>query len=174
MKFNLPFLILSLVLPRSAFALMPATSPIAQPSAPASPVVSGTLNQVLFSDSEQTFTLRDLQLYQKVLSSAYNRKKLNDWSANSGEDFILSRLSFREAQLFGVSPENIKLSEADRAHLAKYSSKEIDAELNLLRYAVMFTELKDNQLKQKERFRPWFDHLKRKYQVSYKTTEIIQ
>ncbi|MBC7741293.1 MAG: hypothetical protein H7061_03790 [Bdellovibrionaceae bacterium] len=139
-------------------------------SAPGGTVI---LNKILFSESEQSWTLRDLEIYQKTLAVATDKKKISDWSENSSEDFLLSRLCFREAKLFEVTPEKIKISEADRKKMGEYSPKEFEEELNRVAFALMFIELKSNQIKQKERFKPWVDHLKRKYQVKYKTNEIV-
>ncbi|MBC7419524.1 MAG: hypothetical protein H7328_02235 [Bdellovibrio sp.] len=128
------------------------------------------LNQILFSESEQSWSTRDMNLFEKVML-ILNKKNISPWSEGRNEDFLLSRLSHREALLFGVTPEKLKISEADRKKLSEYSTKEVDAELERISYVLMFVDLKENQLKQKDRFVIWMNHLKRKYQAKIKYAE---
>ena len=129
-----------------------------------------TLNQIIFSESDESWSSRDLHLFEKVMI-ALNKKNISSWTQGLNEDFLLSRLSYREATLFEVTPEKIKISEVERKKISGYTAKEIDDELKLLGAAFVFIDLKENQLKQKDRFEIWLSHLKRKYQVKMKSAE---
>ncbi len=137
-------------------------------------VPTSALNEVIFSEADQSWTARDLQLYEKLVNQVLRRKTLSPWSENITQDFLLSRLVHREAILFGVSPEKDSLTQLDRKALAAFSKNEIEVELLRINYINMFINLKENQLKQKERFITWFSHLRRKYQARMKVSEVIQ
>lgn len=137
----------------------------------AAPEASQVINQVLFYESKQSWTERDLELYEKIKKEIVHKDRISQFTENKDEDFLLSRLSAREAMLFEVSALKFKLSEAQRASLAGFSSKEVDSELNQLGLALALVDLKESQLKQKLRFKTWFDLLKRKYQVKIKSVE---
>lgn len=133
-----------------------------------SPII---LNQVLFSESEQSWTSRDLKLFEEVMTQILQKKYISPWSAGRNEDFLLSRLGRREAAMFDVKPAKIKPSEADLKKIPNFSASEIEDELDRLSQVLMFVDLKEAQLKQPDRFATWFNHLKRKYQVRIKSAE---
>ncbi len=128
-------------------------------------------NQVLFSESDQSWTSRDLRLYESVMSQVLQKKNISLWSEGRNEDFLLSRLSFREAVAFGLQASTTTLTEVERKQIPEFTQKEIEDEVNRMALVLMFVDLKQNQLKQKDRFLNWFSHLKRKYQVRIKSAE---
>ena len=134
-------------------------------------LVDTTLNQVLFYESKQSWTSRDQELFNKLKKEVVQKERLSAFTETSDEDFLLSRLSAREALLFEVTPFKFKITEAERNALAGYSRPEIDEELNHLGLAVALVELKESQLKQKLRFKTWLDLLKRKYQFKIKSAD---
>lgn len=129
------------------------------------------VNQVLFYESKQSWTARDLDLFEKIKKEVLHKDRIGQFVESKDEDFILSRLGAREAMLFEVSPQKIKLSDAQRAALRGFSQKEIDNELSQIGLAISLIDLKESQLKQKLRFKTWLDLLKRKYQVRIKSAE---
>jgi hypothetical protein len=131
-----------------------------------------TLNQILFSESAQSWSARDFNLFQKVKFEIVAQKKMSQFSENEAEDFLLSRLAAREALLFKVTPIKLKLSEVQKKSLlSEYSVAEIESELTEISLSQALIELKETQLKQKLRFKTWFDLLKRKYQVKIKSAD---
>ena len=134
-------------------------------------LVDTTLNQVLFYESKQSWTSRDQELFNKLKKEVVQKERLSAFTETSDEDFLLSRLSAREALLFEVTPLKFKITETERNVLAGYSRSEIDEELNHLGLAVALVELKESQLKQKLRFKTWLDLLKRKYQFKIKSAD---
>lgn len=105
----------------------------------------------------------------KIKKQALPAERLSQFTENDDEDFLLSRLSAREAILFEVAPTKIKLSEQQRQSLTGFSNQEIEAELKEIALAAGLVELKESQLQQRLRFKTWFDLLKRKYQVKIKS-----
>lgn len=137
----------------------------------AAPEGAQVVNQVLFYESKQSWTSRDFELFEKIKKEILHKDLLGKYSENKDEDFLLSRLGAREAALFEVAPVKLKLSEQQRASFSGFSSKEIDSELSQVGLALALVDLKETQLKQKLRFKTWFDLLKRKYQVKIKSFE---
>lgn len=129
------------------------------------------INQILFYESKQSWTSRDLELFEKIKKDVLHKDQISQFVENKDEDFLLSRLGAREAALFEVSPQKIKLSDAQRASLSEFSQKEVDSELLQIGLAMSLIDLKESQLKQKLRFKTWFDLLQRKYQVKIKSAE---
>lgn len=133
--------------------------------------VAPIVNQVLFYESKQSWTSRDFDLFEKVKKEVLHKDRIGQFVETNAEDFVLSRLGAREAELFEMSPIKLKLSESQRSGFVGYSQKEIDTELSQVGLALSLIELKESQLKQKLRFKTWFDLLKRKYQVKIKSTD---
>lgn len=129
------------------------------------------LNQVLFYESSQSWTSRDMELFEKLKKDILQKNKLSQFAENANEDFLLSRLSAREALLFEVAPVQYKISEQQKKSLSEFSSIEVDEEIKKMGLAVTLIDLKEDQLKQKLRFKTWFDLLKRKYQVKIKSND---
>ncbi len=162
------------------FLLSPALFAASKPAAPkpAAPIPvtaevapSPIINQVLFYESKQSWTSRDQQLFEKIKKEVLPQNQVSQFTENRDEDFLLSRLSAREGLLFDVTPLKLKFTEAQRSGLSMYSAKEIDHELAQMGLATALIELKETQLKQKIRFKTWFDLLKRKYQYKSKSAE---
>ena len=144
---------------------------VSQPSA--SPVV---FNQILFTEGDQSWTSRDFKLYKKIILLVTKNEKLNAFSKDTQEDFLLSRLLKREALLFEIKPQNLALpalskSEFNKLELNEFSKSEIDQELSMISDALALVELKNSQMTQKIRFQAWMDVLKRKYAVKIKSNE---
>lgn len=131
------------------------------------------VNEVLFSVAGHSWTARDRQLYEALLKEAYGKEGLTKFSVKRKEDFLLSRLSAREADAFDLQPEKNKLIDAIKKKTNQFSATEIENELTLISKALTIVELKENQLKQQERFDTWFELLKRKYQVKIKSNELM-
>lgn len=126
------------------------------------------LNQVLISDSQQSWTERDRNLFNKVMDVLV-QKKLSQYTESREEDFLLSRLSYYEALLFEISPTEIKISDQARKKFSEYTRDELQSEVSKVQHSMALIDLKETQFKQKLRFKTWFDLLKRKYQVKVKT-----
>lgn len=129
------------------------------------------INQVLFFESSQSWTSRDFELFEKVKKEVLQKSRISQFTESENEDFLLSRLSAREALLFEVIPAKFRLSEAQKKSFSDYSTKEIDEELSQLGLATSLIDIKEDQLKQKIRFKTWLDLLKRKYQVRVKSLD---
>lgn len=67
---------------------------------------SNLVNEVLFSVAGQSWTSRDRQLYEVLLQEVYTQDKISKFSVKKKEDFLLSRLSAREADAFDLKPES--------------------------------------------------------------------
>lgn len=127
------------------------------------------LNEILIADSLESWSKRDFELFKKLKIQIYKKSFLSQFSENEIEDFVLSRLSFHENVLFELSYEPILLTEGQKKSLStEYTDEEIQKELSRIGQALVMIELKESQLKQKVRFKTWFDLLKRKYQLKYK------
>jgi len=137
----------------------------------AAPESAPVINQVLFYESKQSWTSRDLELFEKIKKEVLHKDRIGQFVESNDEDFILSRLSAREALLFEVSPVKLKISETQKAAFNGFSQKEIENELSEIGLAMSLIDLKESQLKQKLRFKTWLDLLKRKYQVKVKSPE---
>lgn len=126
------------------------------------------VNQVIFSDTQQSWTSRDRALFNKVMDTLVQRR-LSQYTENLEEDFLLSRLSYYEAILFEITPTKIKISELAKKKFSEYTHAELQSELEKVESALALIDLKEAQFKQKLRFKTWFDLLKRKYQVKIKS-----
>lgn len=127
------------------------------------------LNEILIAESLESWSKRDFELFKKLKIQVYKKSLLSQFSENEIEDFVLSRLSFHENVLFELSYEPVLLTEVQKKSLSgEYTDEEIQKELNRIGQALVMIELKESQLKQKVRFKTWFDLLKRKYQLKYK------
>jgi hypothetical protein len=112
-----------------------------------------------------------MQVYQAVLSEVFKKKKLTDYSQSDFNDFLISRLSLKEANLFQITYDKKSLAPADRKKIGLFSKEEIDRELELISKAQALIEIKENQHKDASRFNTWFELMKRKYVVRVKSTE---
>lgn len=126
------------------------------------------LNRVLFSVGGTAWTSRDRAVYQSVLSEIFQKKSLSQFSKDAENDFLLSRVSSKEAAVFDFAGEPVVVSEASRKKLKEFNSDEVDREVALIRKAAAFIEIKESQHKDAIRFNAWFDLLKRKYVVRLK------
>ena len=69
-------------------------------------------NKILFSIGSNSWTLRDRQVYQAVLGEVFQKKMLSAFSKDPENDFLLSRLSFKEAAVFELTPATaVKISD---------------------------------------------------------------
>lgn len=134
------------------------------------PAASGreVVNEVLFSLTGESFTSRDLRIFGAVLKEIFHRDRLGEFSADAFQDFILSRLAYREAQVFELKVDARAISEAEHRRLAAFSAAEVAREADIIAKSLNWIELKENQVKQRERFNIWLDVLKRKYQLRIK------
>lgn len=140
-----------------------ATPPTAQPAQ------KEIFNQVLFTEGNQSWTLRDFNLYKKLVSTYLKHDKISEYSDSIVEDFLISRLLKREALLFEIKPSSIIPTNAVALSSNEFTKKEIEQESKDLAYAVALLNLKEKQMGQKPRFKAWIDVLKRKYQVKIKS-----
>lgn len=137
----------------------------------AAPNEGPVINQVLFYESKQSWTSRDLELFNHIKKEVLKKSRLSQLADTDHEDFLLSRLAAREAILFEVTSVKIRLADTQKQSLQNFSNKEIDEELAQVGRALTLIELKESQLNQKMRFKTWFDLLKRKYQVKIKAAD---
>lgn len=127
------------------------------------------LNRVLFAVGASSWTTRDREAYEAVLSEFFKKKSLSQFSKSADSDFLLSRLAFREASVFELTPDQRrKAGEVDRKKLSAFSAAEIDREMDYILKAAVMVEIKESQHKESGRFNSWYELLKRKYQVRMK------
>ena len=112
-----------------------------------------------------------MQVYESVLNEVFKKKNLSEYSKNQFNDFLLSRLSLREANLFQITAEKKPLLEPERKKLAAFTNAEIDRELALISKAQALIEIKESQHKDAARFNSWVELMKRKYVVHIKSSE---
>ncbi len=129
------------------------------------------LNKVLFSVGEQSWTLRDMELYQSVMSDIFKKKTLSAFSKNEFNDFLVSRISLKEADVFQISYDKKAVTEAERKRLTAFTKEEIDREVTAVAKAEALIEIKESQHKDTARFNTWYELMKRKYVVRIKSGE---
>ncbi len=110
------------------------------------------VNEVLFAITLEASTARDLQLYQAVLTEVFQKKTLSRYSKSAAQDFLLSRLAYREAMVFELTGEKNKITDAARKKMSEYTAEGIEKEAALIAKAQALIEVKEAQLKQRERF----------------------
>ena len=128
-------------------------------------------NQILFSAGGESWTAQDLVLYEKVLNEVFKRKAKGAYSESPVQDFIFSRLSYKEAKVFDLVGEKIKISESGRKKLGEFTAAEIEKEAEQISNALAFIEIRENMVKQEARFKSFVDVLKRKYQFKDKSAK---
>ncbi len=126
------------------------------------------LNEVVFSVSNKASTRRDMEVYQVVLKDYFQKNKISNFAAKDIDDFLLSRLAYQEAVTFDFGSVEPKKKNTDIKKNG-FTPAEIKNEIDILSKALAYMELKENQIKEAERFRNWFELLTRKYQVKYKS-----
>lgn len=127
--------------------------------------------EVLFSIGSESYTSRDLLIYKTVLSEVFQKNRISQFAKKTPEDFLLSRLSYKEAKVFELTNEKLKVSEAARKKMNEFSLDEIDRENEIISVALALIEIKEVQVKSQARFDTWFELLKRKYQIKLKSSE---
>lgn len=126
------------------------------------------VNRVLFSIGTTSWTSRDREVYQFVLNEVFQKKALSQYSKNPENDFLLSRLSYKEAAVFELSSgEKNKMADLGKK-LNGFSATEVERETDYISKALILIEIKESQHKDSRRFNSWFDLLKRKYLVRLK------
>lgn len=130
-----------------------------------------TLNTILFSEGNQSWTTRDFNLYKKLVRHLTKQEKLSALADSSEYDFMISRLLIREALLFEIKPDKFESAQSTHGDLNEYSKTEINEELETIELASSLLNLKEKQISQKARFKAWIDVLKRKYAVKMKVNE---
>lgn len=131
------------------------------------------VNQVIYSSHKKSWTLRDLQLYQKIMNKYFQLDRISEISENASDDFLLSRLAFIESETFGMqsSDSNLPMPEVQKkleADMAEYTLKEVFTEIKLIHAARQFLSLKKSQVLENERLRSWYEVLKRKNSIRKK------
>lgn len=129
------------------------------------------INEILFSIANESVTSRDRQVYQSVLSEVFQKDRVSQFTKKLSDDFVLSRLSYREAKVFELRSVEVKLNESMKKKLSEFSQREITREVEIIGKAIALIEMKETQLKQKDRFDTWFALLKRKYQLKLKSSD---
>lgn len=129
------------------------------------------VNEVLFSVANESSTTHDRLIYQRVLSEVFKKNKISQLIKKASDDFLLSRLSYKEAKAFDMQGVEVKLSQASRKKLSEFSDLEINHEIEVISKAMAIVEIKETQLKQKERFETWFDLLRHKYLLKIKSAD---
>ena|GEM_PF-3092396 len=132
------------------------------------------INEILFTVASEPATARDQQIYQAVLNEVFQRKTMGVFTAKLADDFLLSRLAYKEAVAFDFQAEDVKQNEAAKKKLSPYSKTEINKEVEIISKALALIEIKENQLKEKARFDAWFEIIKRKYLVKFKFTAVTE
>lgn len=140
----------------------------AQPPIPKEAVV----NEVLFSIGNVSYTTRDSLIYKSVLAELYQKTSISQYTKKPFDDFLLSRLSFSEANAFELKSEKSKVTESARKKLGDFSLEEITRENENIAVAIALIDIKEGQLRSQTRFDTWFELLKRKYQYKLKSAEV--
>lgn len=125
------------------------------------------VNRVLFSIGTTSWTSRDREAYQFVLSEVFQKKALSQYSKNPENDFLLSRLSYKEAAVFELSAGEKTKVDVNKK-LNGFTPAEVERETNYISKALILIEIKESQHKDSRRFNSWFELLKRKYLVRLK------
>ncbi len=155
---------------QTLFILIFSTHIHAQQNLPSAPEV---VNQILFSEADQSWTLRDFKIYKSVLLAVTKTEKIAEFSENPLDDFVVSRLLKREALLFEIAPQSITVPvNLKEANGEVFTKLEIEQETQMIAEALALLQLKQNQMSQKVRFKAWIDVLKRKYSVKMKISEL--
>lgn len=126
---------------------------------------------MLFRVADQSFTLRDKQIYENVLVEVFKKKQISNYSKTDFNDFLVSRLSLKEAEVFQLNFDKKLFSEADRKKIG-FTKEEVEREVLAISKAQALIDIKENQHRDATRFNSWFELMKRKYVVRIKTTEI--
>ena len=154
---------------QSLFILIFSLNLHAQQNLPTAPQV---VNQILFSEADLSWTLRDFIIYKQLLVTLTKKEKIADFSENALDDFVVSRLLKREALLFEIAPQPLVAPLNLRGTDGEVFSKlEIEQETGMIAEALALLQLKQNQMSQRVRFKAWTDVLKRKYSVKMKISE---
>lgn len=139
--------------------------------ASAQPPKEAVVNEVLFSIGSVSYTGRDQLIYKSVLAELYQKNKISQYSKKPFDDFLLSRLSYSEANAFEIKSEKSKISDAAKKKLSEFSIEEILRENEYIAVAIALIDIKESQLRSQTRFDTWFELLKRKYQYKLKSSE---
>lgn len=132
---------------------------------------SAEINKVLFSVGNQSWTMRDMEIYRGVLNSVFKKKSLSQYSKDEFNDFLVSRVSLKEADVFQISYDKQSLTEQERKKLSSFTREEIEKEVTAIAKAEALIEIKENQHKDIGRFNTWLELMKRKYVVRIKSGE---
>lgn len=128
------------------------------------------INEALFSlAGNDTSTTRDLAIYRAVLLEVFQKKNISQYSPNEVQDFLLSRMAYKESQIFSLKPDPVAVSDSAKKKLEAFDKVELDREVQLISQSLSWIELKETQLRDRERFNNWVDVLKRKYQLKIKS-----
>ena len=98
------------------FILCYSNLTLAQPNLPVASIA--VFNQVLFTEGSQSWTSRDFKLCKKIVLLVTKSEKMNTFSKNAVEDFLLSRLLKREALLFEIAPQKLVLPALNKSDLS--------------------------------------------------------
>lgn len=130
------------------------------------------MNEVLFSIANESSTSRDRLVYQRVLNEVFKKDTISQFTPKTADDFLLSRLSYKEAKAFDMHGNEMKINENSKKKLiSEFTQSEVERELEVISTALALIEIKEAQLKGKERFDTWFELIKHKYQLKIKSSE---
>lgn len=129
------------------------------------------MNEVLFSIANESSTSRDRLVYQRVLNEVFKKDTISQFTPKTADDFLLSRLSYKEAKAFDMHGNEMKINENSKKKLSEFTPSEVERELEVISTALALIEIKEAQLKGKERFNTWFELIKHKYQLKIKSSE---
>jgi len=132
---------------------------------------SAEINKVLFSVGNQSWTMRDMEIYHGVLNGVFKKKSLSQFSKDEFSDFLVSRVSLKEADVFQISYDKVAVTEPERKKLSAFTREEIEKEVTAIAKAEALIEIKENQHKDIGRFNTWLELMKRKYVVRVKSGE---
>ena len=130
-----------------------------------------TMNAILFSEGEQSWTQRDFNLYKKILNYIPKKENPAGMPDSLADSFLISRMLGQEAEQFEIQPEKLELSSGFKTELVEYSKAEINEELKIIALSRALLDLKEKQMSQQIRFKAWIEVLKRKYAVKIKSND---
>lgn len=127
---------------------------------------SSFVHQVLFEVNEQAVTTMDFKNFlglQKSLKSEVKQWPLQ----NDLNEFLMLEFCYLEALKLDLKPEAKVVNQ-----YAKLFSKRNQAEVYRYLVALEYLKLKEKQFSSVDRYKSWFDFLKKKYNFVIKTDEI--
>lgn len=127
---------------------------------------TGFVHQVLFEVNENAMTTLDFKNYLGLQKNL--KAELKQWPVqNDLNEFLMFEFCYLEALKLDLQPDPKTLNQFSKAF-----QKLDKSELNRYLVALEYLKLKEKQFSINERYKSWFELLKKKYNFVIKTDEI--